>query len=73
MIKVKHLKKIFDKTVVLKDINFEVFKNEVVVVIGPSGSGKSTLLRCIARLEDSDGGEVNVDGEKVSDLSLIHI
>lgn len=67
MIKVKHLKKIFDKTVVLKDINFEVFKNEVVVVIGPSGSGKSTLLRCIARLEEPDGGEVHVNGEKISD------
>ena len=48
---------------VLKDINLEVTKGEVVVVLGPSGSGKSTLCRTINRLETIDSGEIKVDGE----------
>ena len=44
---------------VLKDINFQVRKGEVVVVIGPSGSGKSTLCRAINRLETIDDGEIS--------------
>ncbi len=47
---------------VLKDIDLEVQRGEVVVVIGPSGSGKSTLCRAINRLETIDGGEVRIDG-----------
>src|SRR5919112_2261994 len=48
---------------VLKDINLQVRKGEVVVVIGPSGSGKSTLCRAINRLETIDNGTIRVDGK----------
>ena len=47
---------------VLKDINLQVRKGEVVVVIGPSGSGKSTLCRAINRLETIEGGTISIDG-----------
>ncbi|MFK4295158.1 glutamate transport system ATP-binding protein [Arthrobacter sp. GAS37] len=50
---------------VLKDINLQVKKGEVVVVIGPSGSGKSTLCRAINRLETIDTGEISIDGNKL--------
>lgn len=46
----------------LKNVDFKVGKQEVVVVIGPSGSGKSTLIRCINRLEEHDAGRIHVDG-----------
>jgi general L-amino acid transport system ATP-binding protein len=46
----------------LKNINMQVGRREVVVVIGPSGSGKSTLIRCINRLEAHDDGHILVDG-----------
>ena len=47
---------------VLKDIDLDVHKGEVVIVIGPSGSGKSTLCRSINRLETIDSGEIRIDG-----------
>ena len=50
---------------VLKDINLQVRKGEVVVVIGPSGSGKSTLCRAINRLETIDDGDIAIDGKKL--------
>lgn len=48
---------------VLKDINLQVRKGEVVVVIGPSGSGKSTLCRAINRLETIEDGSISIDGK----------
>lgn len=71
MIQLHNLKKDFGKHKVLKGINLEVARSEVLVLIGPSGSGKSTLLRCINHLESPTAGEVTVDGERVnrSDLS----
>ncbi len=50
---------------VLKDIDFEVRKNEVVVICGPSGSGKSTLLRCINHLEKITSGHIYVNGHLI--------
>ena len=64
IIEVKDLKKSFGTLQVLKGINTEVQKGEVVVVIGPSGSGKSTFLRCLNLLETPTAGSI---------LSLIHI
>jgi polar amino acid transport system ATP-binding protein len=57
------LQKYFGSFHVLKNINFEIGRGEVVCIIGPSGSGKSTFLRCINQLETVDGGYVAVDGE----------
>ena len=68
MIKVNHLKKSFKKNEVLKDINEEVKKGEVVVVIGPSGSGKSTFLRCLNLLEQPSDGEIVFDGTVLTNL-----
>ncbi|MDX1740656.1 MAG: amino acid ABC transporter ATP-binding protein [Rhodothermales bacterium] len=51
----------------LKDINLNVARQEVIVVMGPSGSGKSTLIRCINRLEKHDAGRIVVDGVELSD------
>ncbi len=62
LLKVTHLHKEYDKTVVLDDINLSVKKGEVVVIIGPSGCGKSTFLRCLNGLEEIQGGVVTVDG-----------
>ena len=58
MIKVQNLNKSFNKNEVLKDINLEINKGEVVAIIGPSGSGKSTLLRCMNLLETPTNGRV---------------
>ncbi len=66
MIQVKGLKKVFKDLEVLKGIDFNIKKGEVVCLIGPSGSGKSTVLRCLNRLEDIDGGTVLVDGQDVT-------
>ncbi|MCB2340499.1 amino acid ABC transporter ATP-binding protein [Clostridium estertheticum] len=70
MIQVKGLKKVFKDLEVLKGIDFNIKKGEVVCLIGPSGSGKSTVLRCLNRLEEIDGGTVLVDGEDVAHNKL---
>ena len=62
MITVKNLKKNFGDLTVLKVIDVTIEKGECVVVIGPSGSGKSTFLRCLNRLEEPDGGEIDIEG-----------
>ena len=66
IIKVTNLEKRFGALTVLQDINFEVRKGEVVVVIGPSGSGKSTLLRCLNRLEEPTSGSILINGEEIT-------
>lgn len=65
IIDIRHLSKTFGTHEVLKDINFEVHKGEVVTVIGSSGSGKSTLLRCINLLETPTGGKIIYRGENI--------
>ena len=67
MIKVVNLNKKFGKLHVLKGLNEEVKKGEVVVVIGPSGSGKSTFLRCLNLLEEPTSGEIIFDGISITD------
>ena len=67
IIEVKDLKKSFGKLEVLKGINTEVQRGEVVVVIGPSGSGKSTFLRCLNLLEMPTAGSIFVDGAEITD------
>lgn len=70
MLKVDHIQKNFGTGDVLKGIDFQVEKGEVVAILGPSGSGKTTLLRCIAFLEKAESGIMQFDGRTV-DLSRI--
>ena len=68
MVSIQHLSKSFGDTEVLKDVNIEVKKGSVVVVLGPSGSGKSTMLRCINLLEKPSGGHIFIEGNEITDL-----
>ncbi|MGN7779119.1 amino acid ABC transporter ATP-binding protein [Mycolicibacterium sp. 22603] len=63
MISMQAVDKHFGDLHVLKDINLDVPRGQVVVVLGPSGSGKSTLCRTINRLEPIDAGTITIDGE----------
>ncbi|WAI82397.1 MULTISPECIES: amino acid ABC transporter ATP-binding protein [Achromobacter] len=65
MIELRGVRKSFGSLEVLKGIDADVSKGEVVCVIGPSGSGKSTILRCINGLERYNAGHITVDGERV--------
>ena len=67
MISIQHLEKSFGETRVLTDVNIEIQKGEVVVVLGPSGSGKSTMLRCINLLETPTGGHIFIEGQEITD------
>ena len=70
MIQFARVNKWFGPVHVLRDVDLEIARGEVVVVCGPSGSGKSTLLRCINRLEPVQSGEIVVDGQRVHDARL---
>ena len=70
VIKLSHLEKSFGNNAVLKDINLEVKKGEVISVIGSSGSGKSTMLRCINLLETPTGGDIFYEGVNIRDKSV---
>ncbi|MFW5469977.1 amino acid ABC transporter ATP-binding protein [Knoellia sp. CPCC 206435] len=65
LVVLKDVNKHFSDLHVLKDIDMEIGKGEVVVVIGPSGSGKSTLCRAINRLETIESGSITIDGKKL--------
>ena len=65
LIEVKGLKKNFGKLEVLKGVDLQVRRGEVVVIIGPSGSGKSTFLRSLNLLEKPNGGTITVEGQDI--------
>jgi polar amino acid transport system ATP-binding protein len=67
VISVKNLNKKFENLHVLKDININIKKGEVVVIIGPSGSGKSTFLRCLNRLEEPTSGDIIFEGISITE------
>lgn len=67
LLEVKGIKKSFGKTQVLKGIDFDLHKGEVLSIIGSSGSGKTTLLRCINFLEFANEGTITVNGELIYD------
>lgn len=61
MIRIEHLYKSFNDVEVLRDINFEISKGDVIAIIGPSGTGKSTLLRCMNCLTYPDKGKITIN------------
>ncbi len=66
LLKIEHLYKEFEKNeAILKDINLDVYKSDVVSIIGPSGTGKSTLLRCINYLTVPTKGIISIDDVRV--------
>jgi len=69
IITVKNLKKSFGNLEVLRDIDLDIKKGEVICVLGPSGSCKSTMLRCLNLLEIPTGGTIDLKGEVVFDGS----
>ena len=69
MVEVRELHKSFKDLEVLKGVDLDVEKGEVVVIIGPSGSGKSTMLRCINHLEVPTSGHITIDGIRIDDPS----
>lgn len=67
IIEIKNLNKWYGDFHVLRDINLNVKRGEIIVICGPSGSGKSTLIRCINYLEQFQQGSITVDGIEVMD------
>ena len=70
MIKIKYLNKSFGDIRVLKGIDLEMDKGEIMAIVGPSGSGKSTLLRCINLLEIPTEGEIIFEGTNIADKKV---
>ena len=70
MIQIKNLHKSFNENEVLKGIDDNIEKGEVVVIIGPSGSGKSTFLRCLNLLEVPTSGEIIFEGTNITDRKI---
>ena len=68
LIQVKHLEKSFGSLKVLKDVTVDIYRGDVVCVIGASGSGKSTFLRCLNRLEEPTGGQIFFEGVDITCL-----
>ena len=66
LIEVKGLEKHFKHVEVLRGINIDICKGDVVAVIGPSGSGKSTFLRCLNLLEEPTGGQIVFEGVDIT-------
>jgi ABC-type polar amino acid transport system ATPase subunit len=75
LVEIRDLHKYFKKLEVLKGINMNVRRKDVVCLLGPSGAGKSTLLRCINRLEEPTSGKIFIDGDEITahgiDLNLM--
>ena len=66
VVSIKNLQKAFGDNVVLRDIDLDVHKGEVVVVLGPSGSGKSTLLNCVSTIDSATSGTIRINGQDVT-------
>ena len=66
IVRIQNLKKSFGTLEVLKGVDLEVRKGEVVVILGPSGSGKSTMLRCINHLEDATDGKIFFEDTEIT-------
>ncbi|OGO06755.1 MAG: peptide ABC transporter ATP-binding protein [Chloroflexi bacterium RBG_13_56_8b] len=73
IIHIENVHKHFGRVHALRGISLDVYKGEVVVIIGPSGSGKSTLLRCINHLEEYNEGRIVVDSTPLDDTKNINV
>ncbi|MCF2906098.1 LPS export ABC transporter ATP-binding protein [Octadecabacter sp. CECT 8868] len=69
-LQVRHLRKSYGKRVVIRDVNMELGRGEVVALLGPNGSGKTTCFYSIAGLVTPEGGQVIVDGREVTTLPM---
>ena len=67
-VKLERLTKRFDDVEVIRNVDLEIEKEEFTVFVGPSGCGKTTLLRLIAGLEEANGGEIHIDGQRVDQI-----
>ena len=70
MIRLENLHKSFGELEVLKGINLQINKGEIVAIVGPSGSGKSTVLRCMNLLEEPTDGKIIFEGENITDKKV---
>ncbi len=68
MLEAKGVKKSYDQLPVLKGIDLNIKKEEVVSIVGASGAGKSTLLHILGTLDEADGGSINIGGKLISKL-----
>ena len=66
MLQLQHVKKSYDKTLVLKDISLDIRDGEIVSILGPSGCGKTTLLNLILGITDADSGSILFDGKDIT-------
>ena len=69
MIKIRNLKKHYNTTLVLNDVNIDINKGEIFAIVGHSGAGKSTLMRCINGLESYTDGSLEVNGKEIRNLN----
>jgi polar amino acid transport system ATP-binding protein len=67
IVRIQNLRKVFGENEVLREIDLEVQRGEVVVILGPSGSGKSTMLRCINLLETPTSGHIWLEDTEITD------
>ena len=67
IVRIQDLRKAFGDLEVLKGVDLDVYRGEVVVILGPSGSGKSTMLRCINQLEQPTGGKIFLEDIEITD------
>lgn len=70
VLRIAGVRKVFGETEVLRGVDLDVYRGDVIAVIGASGSGKSTLLRCINLLEQLDDGQIWLSGDDISDPSV---
>lgn len=73
MLKIVNVSKKYKNNNVLKNINFEIKKGEVISIIGKSGCGKSTLLKCINRLEDIDTGNIYFNDVDITEMNILEL
>ena len=66
LLELKNLKKSFGNLDVIKGIDLEIDKGDILVIVGPSGSGKSTILRCMNLLEEPTGGQIIFEGQPIT-------